>query len=262
MAGPKNAWLDENELRWYTFNERDYLSATSMRKVLGMPFNLHRWVLKQTLEVLQRDPSLLEPQDTGKGKRKPKMETPANVRGRIQRMGMADRDASAERGTIIHDAIATGVPMADIDPELRPYVEQYSNAVISLGIKPILVEKQVFSKRGYAGSFDLLAALRSKDGKRYIVDLKTGKGTYSDHALQGMHYFDADFVGEDDRVDEDATKVLHSCEGIGILHLQPDSWKFYDVPVTTDLRNAARSMASLAMWMVRYPTIESIIQSR
>jgi hypothetical protein len=259
LTSPKNAWSDENDLRWYTFQDRDYLSVTSLRKVLGMPFNLHNWVLKQTLEAVQRDPSLLVPQDTGKGKRKPIMESPANVRGRIMRAGMAERDRSAERGTEVHAAIANGLPLSYVPAELQPYVEQYANAVIALGLKPLMVERQVFNKTyGYAGSFDLMASMRSKGNRRYIIDLKTGKGTYAEHALQGMSYLDGEFVGEDDRIDKQATDLLHTATDIGILHLRPDGWEFHDIPVTNELRQTQRAMATLAHWFVKHPTIDTL----
>ena len=259
MTSPKNAWSDANDLRWYTFQERDYLSVTSLRKVLGMPYNLHNWVVKQTLEAVQKDPDLLTPLDTGKGKRKPKMETPANVRTRIKRVGMKERDKSAERGTDVHEAIANGVPLDRLPAELVPYVEQYANAVIALGIKPLMSERQVFNKRyGYAGSFDLMASLRSKDNRRYIVDLKTGKGTYPEHALQGMAYLDGEFVGEDDRIDRAATDLLHTATDIGILHLRPDGWEFHDIPVTDELRQTQRAMAVTAQWFAKNTDISQL----
>lgn len=255
MTSPKNAWSDDNDLRWYTFNEKDYLSVTSMRKVLGMPFNLHRWVLKQTLEAVQKDPSLLDKVD--------KKDTPASIRGRIMRAGMSERDKAAERGTDVHEAIATGQKTEDLPAELQPFVQQYAQAVIALGLKPLLAEKQVFSDRfGYAGSFDLLATLRARDNRPFIIDLKTGKGTYPDHALQGIAYLAADFIGEDDKVDDVATDILKSIQqenpGVGILHLRPDSWEFHEVRVDDELKRAFMAQARLAMWMAKYTDITQL----
>ena len=255
MTSPKNAWTDDNDLRWYTFNDRDYLSVTSLRKVMGLPFNLHRWVLKQTLEAVQKDPTLLERVD--------KKDTPASIRGRIMRAGMKERDKAAERGTDVHEAIATGQPIEECPAELQPFMRQYAEAVISLGIQPLLSEKQVFNNTyGYAGSFDLLATVRAKDNRPYIIDLKTGKGTYPDHALQGMAYLSGEFIGEDDKVDDVATDILRTIQkqnpGIGILHLQPDGWKFYDLRVDAGLKQAFKAQAVIAQWMARYDDISKL----
>ena len=55
MTQPEGAWNDADGLRWYSFDDKDYLSVTSMRKSLGMPYSLHRWVMKQTLEAVQKE---------------------------------------------------------------------------------------------------------------------------------------------------------------------------------------------------------------
>jgi hypothetical protein len=257
MTSPADAWSDADGLRWYTFAEKDYLSVTSLRKVLGMPYNLHRWVLKQTLEVVQKDPGVLE-----RGTRKGKPETDANIRGRISELGMAERNASAERGTAVHAAISDGLPLADLDPELVPFVEAYARAVIALGITPILSERQVFNDTyGYAGSFDLFASVRAYHGKKTVIDLKTGKGTYSDHALQGVAYLNGEFIGENDKRDEEATRLFAEANGVAILHLHPDEgvgWTYHDVDITPRLTQAFKAEAVLAKWMVDFPTIETL----
>lgn len=258
MTSPVNAWTDDNDLRWYTFREKDYLSVTSMRKALGMPYNLHRWVVRQTLEAVQRDPNILLPQEVKKGK----METPANVRGRIGREAMKERDYKAERGSDVHEYIANGTPLSMVPKELQPFVESYANAVIQLGIKPLLAERQVFSDRyGYAGSFDLLATMRAFDGDAHVVDLKTGSGTYNEHALQGYAYMKADFVGENDKVDETATEMLKHATGVGVLHLHPGEgkgWTYHNIRIDKALDQAYRALCVISRWMVKFPDIESL----
>jgi hypothetical protein len=251
MTQPEGAWNDADGLRWYSFDDKDYLSVTSMRKSLGMPYSLHRWVMKQTLEAVQKDPDLLI-----RGEK----ETDANVRTRIVKAGESARDIAAERGTEVHGLIAAGTPIKDVPKELQPYVEQYARAVIALGIKPLLVERTVFNDQyNYAGSFDLLATLRSKDNRVYVIDLKTGKSTYPEHALQGYAYLKAEFVGKQpDKVDEKATALLKKATGVGILRIGPDAWDFHDVRIDKNLDLAFRAMATFAKWTVTYKDLASL----
>lgn len=258
MTEPKNAWTDGNDLRWYSFGERDYLSVTSLRKVLGMPYNLHRWSIKQVLDAVMADPAVLERGETSKGK----PESDANIRGRIGRLASSERDRSAERGTAVHEAISSGVSMSNLEPNLQPFVESYAAAVIALGISPLLTERQVFNDTfSYAGSFDLLASVRAYDGKVTIIDLKTGKSTYPDAALQGLAYLNGEFIGENNKKDRKATALLAKATGVAVLHLHPGTgsgWTYHDVDITPRLTQAFKAQAVLAKWMVDFPTIESL----
>jgi hypothetical protein len=257
VTSPQDAWSDKNDLRWYTFQKRDYLSVTSLRKVLGMPYNLHRWSMKQLLDVVMANPAVLD-----RGEKKGKPETDANIRGRVGRLSMESRDVSAERGTAVHEAISEGIPMADLDLELQPFMESYASAVIALGISPILTEQQVFNDTyGYAGSFDLFASVRAKAGKKTVIDLKTGKGTYSDHALQGMAYLMGEFIGADNKVLHPETAAFKEASGVAILHLHPGvgaGWTYHDVDISVRLIQAFKAEAVLARWMVDFPTIETL----
>ena len=178
------------------------------------------------------------------------------------RAGMSERDKAAERGTEVHGFIADGVSLERINaeaPELGPYVSSYAQAVIALGLKPVLVERQVFNKTlGYAGSFDLAATLRARNDRLYVVDLKTGKNTYAEHAIQVQQYKDAEFIGEDDKVDEEATRIFKQADGMGILHITADGWEFHDIKPTAELKRAGRDMARLARFFVTNPTIETL----
>ena len=260
-SNPPGAWSDDNGLRWYTFKgepaayDGDYMSVTSQRKVLGMAYNLHEWVLKQLAlgvianpeDAIQRPGELIE-----------------DVVRRVKKHATKKRDESAERGTTVHGLIAGNTDLSDWPTELRPYVISYAQAVIDLGIKPLLVERQVFNTRyRYAGSFDLLAYVKKYD-KSYIVDLKTGSGTYPEHAIQCLCYLWGNFVatthedGKPDSVDEGATALLHEARGIGILHITPDGYTFHDIAITAKLEQAYKAQCVLAHWYGTVRTIEEL----
>lgn len=255
---PPGAWSDDNGLRWYTFKgtpaeyDGDYMSVTSQRKVLGMAYRLHEWVLKQLAlgiianpeDAIQRPGELIE--DT--------------IR-RVKAHATAKRDAAATRGTTVHELIAGETPLDDWPDELRPYVRSYAQAVIEYGIRPILTERQVFNtKYRYAGSFDLLAYVKRYDHSA-IIDLKTGSGTYPEHALQDLSYLRGDFVatshidGEPDSIDEGATALLKEAKGIGILHITPEGFGYHNIAITPRLEQAYKAQCVLAHF---YGTVADI----
>ena len=253
MTSPLNSWNDSDGLRWYTFGDKDYLSVTSMRKVLGLPFTLHRWVIKQTLEGIQKNPDSIVPLPG---------ENPANVRTRLVKQGEAPRDVAAEKGTAVHGYIADNVPLSEVPVELRPYVEAYAKAVIELGIKPILVERTVVNDRyGYAGSFDMLAKVREHNNETVIVDLKTGKGAYAEYALQVYAYLKGEAVMNGEKVDEKATKALRKATGAAILHINPElpnGYEYHRIRIDSALDLGFRALGTLSQWMVTYKDLASL----
>ena len=93
----------------------------------------------------------------------------------------AKRDAGADRGTAIHDALrfyceAGAVPnVGDFDESVRGYVQALCKWLLKTAPEPVLVENVVGSwTHGFAGRFDLLATI---DGDLVLVDLKTSSGS-------------------------------------------------------------------------------------
>ncbi len=118
---------------------------------------------------------------------------------RLHKLGMdAKRDAGADRGTAVHDALEffareQAVPdLADFPAEVRGYVQGLCGWLLATRPKPSSVERFVGSvQHTYAGRMDLRATL---DGRDCIVDLKTNpKGRVYDEAhLQARAYAVAD----------------------------------------------------------------------
>lgn len=100
----------------------------------------------------------------------------------------AKRDAGADRGTAIHDAFhslaLTGEPPNPVDyPEAcRPWFQAAMKAWLAMRPEAITAEEMVVHpEHRYAGRPDLIALV---DGRRTLIDYKTGKGRVFD----GAHY--------------------------------------------------------------------------
>jgi len=97
---------------------------------------------------------------------------------RINGLGKdAKRDAGADRGTAIHDALriyaseGTAPNVGDFPAEVRGYVSGLCKWLLEANAEPVHVEQIVGSaKHGYAGRLDLIANLTAG---RTLVDLKT-----------------------------------------------------------------------------------------
>ena len=264
MGNPINAQTDDTGLRYYTFNDQRLLSATSLRRVLGMGFGLHNWVISQVVAgavAARTDPSTRTMSD----------EEYSKV---VRKAGTMKRDEAASLGTSVHEAAEAGVRAARLpDTDLRkPYLTQYEAALAELGIEVLLNEAQVFNlSLGYAGSLDFIGRATIdvpkygiKAGDIPLVDLKTGKGIYNDHALQLALYYGAEFVGGYDPQDDkdvvyvDQTSILKQTTGAAILHLRPDAWDWVPIPITDELAAAAVDLTRLATWFVNHPTLDTL----
>ena len=102
------------------------------------------------------------------------------------------RDAGAERGTAVHDALerfctdGTVPALGDYSEAVRGYVQAVCGFLIEHDPEPILTEQIVGSPTHlFAGRFDLLCTI---DGVRTIVDLKTSARTYPEHHIQMAAY--------------------------------------------------------------------------
>jgi hypothetical protein len=178
----------------------------------------------------------------------------AVLRHELRIAATAERDKAAELGTAVHDAAAKDRAVEDVPEELRPRLRQYRSWLSVSGAEVLAAEFQVFNLTvGYAGSTDLICRLR--DGSIWIVDIKTGKGIYADHALQLVAYGMAEFVGEDDIVDERLTALLGQASGIAVLHLADDGWEFQSIRWDAETWRAFRGLLAFATWSAIHPSV-------
>jgi hypothetical protein len=252
-GGPRNAVTDaKSGLRYYTWQGQRLVSVTSARRSAGIPHNLHQWAISQVvaaaLENWTELTAMLRSDDPA---------APTLVRSRLRAGATAERDRKAALGTAVHDAAATGVSLADAPAEVAPFLRQYLDWLEKSKAEVLLAERQVWNLTlGYAGTFDLVA--RFPDGSTWIIDLKTGAGIYPDHAQQLMAYLMAEFVGNDDVVDEDATRVMRSVTGLAVLHLAAKSWEFVSIRPDAEMWRAFRGLLAYGSWMAEHSDIRSV----
>jgi hypothetical protein len=252
-SGPRNAYTDpDTGIRYYTWNGMAYPSVTSIRNLAGMPIKLAQWrtnqVIKRAMEEYQQLGTLLGTSD------------PKAVASWLRLAQDKERDAAANLGTRVHDAVEQGKSPADVPSDEAPFLLQYRDFLDKSGLTVELSERQVWSlTEGYAGTFDFIG--RVKGGDPWMVDLKTGKGTYAEHALQTEAYARADFIGEDNVTDDAATRILKSIPSPNraVLHLRPDGWSFKTIPGTERTWQAFRSLLNFATWVDDNPTLDNLL---
>lgn len=252
-VGPRNAYTDPaSGLRFYRWQGRDLPSVTSIRRMAGIPHGLHQWALGKVIDrVLDDFPkirTLVESGDAGNVKL---------VRTHLRAGATEERDAAAKLGTAVHDAAATGRALSDVPPNVAPRLRQYMDWLEVSGAEVLASEFQCWNLAvGYAGTADLLVRLR--DGSVWLVDLKTGKGVYGDHALQLIAYLRAEFVGSDNVVDSATTALLHEARGMAVLHLADKGWEFRSLTADAATWNAFRGLLLFADWTAGHASADSI----
>lgn len=297
-ANPKNATSDpDSGLRFYRWMDRDLPSVTSIRRIAGIPHPLHQWAISQvvhravdefeTLERMLTRPEILDAQGkpTEKGLKRPRRprevvlhENRSKEAGSwLRRAATEKRDAAAALGTAVHDAAAKGVRPHRLLPEyevksgrslvivtadqIRPRLRQYYSWLEERQPTIIASEAQVFNLRiGYGGTFDLLVVM--PDDRIFLVDLKTGTSTYTEHALQLVAYSMAEFVGQDDVINKPLTKWLHKIDGMAVLHLSDTGWKWQEVKpsVAARLWGAFKGLYQFALFFFENPKIDSLLE--
>jgi hypothetical protein len=248
--------------------------VTSFRRAAGIPHNLHQWEISRIID------RMLDQRETLDGiltrERRPKERVLDKNRRKeaaawLRAAGTEERDAKAALGTAVHDLAASGKLPADVPDvltmrydgadvevdgvEARKRLAQYLDWLDKSQAEVLLSERQAWNLTvGYAGSFDLI--VRLKDGSLWMIDLKTGSGTYTEHLLQLLAYAMAEFVGADDIVDEEATTLLRSVSGMAVLHLKDDGWEFLALRPDAEAWTAFRGLVAFAMWTVAHPDLE------
>lgn len=256
ITGPRNARTHpDSGLRFYLWKGVEYPSVTTIRRMAGMPFGLHQWAVSKVVDRAVGELDALNRRVTSNDE-----VTLKAAKTWLRSASTEERDRAANLGTAVHEAAARGMKIGDVTPEIAPFLSQYLNWVEDTGVEIVLSERQAWNlTMGYAGSFDAL--VRFPDKTTYIVDLKTGKGTYPEHCLQAVAYAMAEFVGEDDVVDKEATEQLLNVNGLALLHLRPDGWKWQVINVSPELFAAFKGLLTFAVWAHKYQDMTGLVES-
>ncbi len=257
QVGPRNAHTDpKSGLRYYRWQGRDLPSVTSIRRMAGVPHALNQWSIGKVIDAaLDRQRDIAQRLASGDPSQI------ALLRSELRAAATAERDKAAKLGTAVHDAAAEGRSLGEVPAEVAPRLRQYLDWLAKSGAVVLASEFQCWNlTAGYAGTADLLVRLR--DDSIWLIDLKTGKGVYPDHAGQLIAYLMAEFVGEDDKVDEAVTALLHQAKGMAVLHLADSGWEFIQLRADGPTWAAFRGLLEFSRWTAEHPDAASFTVSR
>lgn len=138
-----------------------------------------------------------------------------------------DRNEAGARGTTIHayaERLMRGDDV-DVPPELLPWVEAVVAYLDEFKPTPVLQEVAVGSRKWkYCGTLDDVSDF--PDGRRRIVDYKSGKGIYDDGALQLAAYANPECVYRDPLTGEERSiGDLGICEEGYQVHIRPEGYE-------------------------------------
>jgi hypothetical protein len=152
------------------------------------------------------------------------------VTERLERIRWGARDvvqAAALRGTQIHDLgqkLAEGGEV-DVPDEHRGPVEAYARWLDRWDVTPWAAETPLAStQHKYGGTADLWAQVGKLGGEPFLLDIKTGKGVYTETAWQLAAYRFADLL-----IADGEEVSVPDVSGVYVAHVLPDDVRMLPV---------------------------------
>jgi hypothetical protein len=221
--------------RYYMNGNGPAPSVTTILEVLSKPA-LVQWLAKEAARACIRNWSELASVLETEGEEKA-------VNWAVAKGGET-RDKAARLGTGVHyladvvareDAAGAAVTALEPSETEKPYVDAFRNFMAFLGGSGgsiVSSEHAVWSKNGYAGTYDLILQMscnhvRCESGglncppELWLVDIKTSKGFYPEYGLQLAAYRWADSIV----LPNDPTFYpMPLIQRTAVLHLRPDQY--------------------------------------
>jgi hypothetical protein len=246
-AGPPDAKINAKSFRTYRWGDREYLSVTSIRKLVGEPFALVSWFIGKVIDRAM-SPEFITKIESSQD---PDEDIP-RIRKWLRAATTEERDAAADKGLDIHGALELGLAPEDCNEVTRPYIRQVYDFLATTGFTIVAQEFQCWNlSAGYAGTADVL--FEKPDGTFVLGDWKTGKGIYVDAVVQCHAYLAAEFVGTHGVVDEALTAKLAATVRGGILHVGSESWKWHEFGFDPEVVRAFLGSVAFAQLLAKYP---------
>lgn len=213
---PKNATTSTTGKRFYDWNGERFWSVTTILGALPKPALVY-WsaneVANFALDNLPQLHAICQ-----KGERDAAYDM-------LKRAPWRTKTKAADLGTAVHSAIEAyllGKPMPEWPLPIRPRMEAFQRFLDAYTPEIEMAEASVYNRRArYAGTLDSLVRLTlpmHDEEKRYVLDVKSGKGVYFETSLQLCLYARAEFIGMPDGSEYPMPKV----DGGLVLHLQED----------------------------------------
>lgn len=166
-------------------------------------------------------------------------------------------DASRDRGTRLHEAarqLVAGELLTPADPDTgeawpddeRRMAEHVAAFFDAWEVSPLASERPVFHDTDrWAGTIDLVARMR--DGRRWLLDFKTGASVYTKDALQLAVYRHATHM-QVETPDGLADWPMPAVDDCAVVHVRPDGWQLRPVRADRPMYDVFRSMLPVAAW--------------
>jgi hypothetical protein len=153
-------------------------------------------------------------------------------------------------GTAVHAAVEAWINTPGEEPpvvdnlDLLPYIAGAISYLNEHVARVIHTEVTLFNREyQYAGTVDAIVKL--KEGGVAIVDWKTSKGVYPEHALQLVAYAGCEFIGFDDGTHT----RLPPADSAYVIHLPGDAtYKAYPVQLTDRAFRTFCALRSIQKW--------------
>lgn len=209
--------VDTPKGHYYTIDGKRAVGVTTALNAL--PKNLTRWAARTVAEhVADNLPTVTAMFHAGG--RQPAVDYLTGLPNQI-------RDEAGERGTAVHEIVfdlARGEAV-DVPLDLAPYVRGALAYLDDWQPETVLAETVVASyTHQYCGTLDSIQDVPGLG--RVLVDWKTSRGLYGNHALQLPAYRYAEVYLDDAGAEHPMVEV----EAAFILHIKPDDYAL--VPVT------------------------------
>lgn len=173
-------------------------------------------------------------------------------------------DAKAQKGTDVHDLARRWAGGEDIDvvAEHAPFIDALEQFYLDHDPRWVHVERTVLNENeamGYGGTFDAIADLTS-DGRRWLLDIKTGSAVYPETAMQLAAYRFAPFIVT---FSPDGKKVIDRTpmppvDACGVVHLTEDG-TYRLVPVEAGEREMDAFLHARRLWEWSTKTAKTVV---
>lgn len=183
--------------------------TTLLNGGLPMP-GLPRWSARAVAEYVADHPEQVESlRGMGHG----------SLVGALAQVPWTQRDRAGVRGTDVHALAAriTAGEEVEVPGHLTGYVSSYLRWLDEWQPTPVLTEVTVGHRaHWWAGTADGIVEM---DSRVWLVDIKTGKDVYPNHALQVAAYAHAEFA-----VVDGVETALPTIDRLAVIHVREDGY--------------------------------------